>query len=141
MKVYVVGIGMTNFEKPGKREAEGRGDYPEMALEACQEAFYDANLEYANVEKAFVGYCYGESCCGQKALYQLGMTGIPIINVNNNCATGSSALYLAYEMVAGSRSDCVLALGFEKMEKGSLGAKYTDRPNPVENHLTAMIEK
>ncbi|XP_075263854.1 sterol carrier protein 2-like, partial [Convolutriloba macropyga] len=138
MKVYVVGIGMTNFEKPGRR---GDFDYPVMALEATRSALADAKLVYSDVERAFVGYCYGESCCGQKSLYQLGMTGIPIVNVNNNCATGSSALYLAHEMVAGSRSDCVLALGFEKMERGSLGSKWDDRANPAEDLIASMVEK
>ena len=42
-----------------------------------------------------------------------------VYNVNNNCATGSSALFLAKQLVAGGLSDCVLALGFEKMQKGN----------------------
>ena len=69
-------------------------------------------------------YCFtGESCCGQRALYPLGMTGIPIYNVNNNCSTGSSALILAQQLVAGGIAECVLAVGFEKMKKGSLTGK------------------
>ena len=59
-----------------------------------------------------------------------GMTGIPVYNVNNNCSTGSTALFMAKQFVEGGLADCVLALGFEKMEKGSLGAKFTDRTNP-----------
>ena len=62
----------------------------------------------------------GDSTCGQRALYQVGLTGIPIFNVNNNCATGSSALFMANQLVAGGMADCVLALGFEKMQRGSL---------------------
>jgi sterol carrier protein 2 len=69
------------------------------------------------------GYFKGESCCGQRALYPLGMNGIPIYNVNNNCSTGSSALLLAQQLVAGGIAECVLAVGFEKMKRGSLTGK------------------
>lgn len=65
----------------------------------------------------------GESCCGQRALYPLGMSGIPIYNVNNNCSTGSSALLLAQQLVSGGVAECVLAVGFEKMKRGSLTGK------------------
>ena len=74
-----------------------------------------------------VGYCFGDSTAGQRAVYELGLTGVPVYNVNNNCATGSTALFMAKQFVAGGIADCALALGFEKMEKGSLGAKFTDR--------------
>lgn len=65
----------------------------------------------------------GDSTCGQRALYQMGLTGIPIFNVNNNCATGSSALFMGYQFIAGGLNDCVLALGFEKMQRGSLSSQ------------------
>lgn len=61
-------------------------------------------------------------------------------NVNNNCATGSTALYMAYQFIAGGLNECVVALGFEKMEKGSLGAKYEDRTNPLDKHVEVMID-
>jgi len=135
-KVYVVGVGMTKFEKPGSKE----WDYPDMAREAGTRALEDAGIPYAEVEQACVGYCYGDSTCGERAVYTLGMTGIPIYNVNNNCATGSTALYMAKQFVEGGLADCVLALGFEKMEKGSLGIKFTDRTNPMDRHAKLMIE-
>jgi sterol carrier protein 2 len=135
-KVYVVGVGMTKFEKPGSKE----WDYPDMALEAGTRALEDAGIPFAEVEQACVGYCYGDSTCGERAVYTLGMTGIPIYNVNNNCATGSTALYMAKQFVEGGLADCVLALGFEKMEKGSLGIKFTDRTNPMDRHAKLMIE-
>lgn len=81
---------------------------------------------------ACVGYVYGDSTCGNRAVYESGMTGIPIINVNNNCATGSTAMYMIYEMIKGGRIQCGLALGFDKMETGSLSMKYTDRTNPLD---------
>src|SRR5436305_9159994 len=125
-KAYVIGVGMTKFEKPGARE----WDYPEMALESGSKALEDAGVPYDRIEQAFVGYCYGESTSGQRAVYGLGLSGIPIANVNNNCSTGSTALYMARQAVRGGLAECALALGFEKMEMGSRGGKWADRPNP-----------
>ncbi len=136
-RVFVIGVGMTKFEKPGSRE----WDYPDMGREAGEKALADAGIEYDEIEQAFIGYCYGDSTSGERALYELGLTGIPAVNVNNNCSTGSSALYLGKRMVEGGLSDCVLALGFEKMEKGSLGIKYTDRTTPLDKHFGVMVEK
>lgn len=65
----------------------------------------------------------GESTCGQRALYEIGMTGIPIYNVTSNCSTGANALILAKQLIETGQNDCILAVGFEKMERGSLGAK------------------
>ena len=135
-KVFVVGVGMTKFEKPASRD----WDYPDMAREAGQNALKDAGIDYSKIQQAAVGYCYGDSTCGERAVYQLGLTGIPIYNVNNNCSTGSTALFLAKQLIEGGMADCALALGFEKMEKGSLGVKYTDRINPMDKHFEAMRE-
>ena len=135
-KVFVVGVGMTKFEKPGSKD----WDYPDMAREAGQRALDDASILFDEVEQACVGYCYGDSTCGQRAVYGLGLTGIPVYNVNNNCSTGSTALFMAKQLVEGGIADCTLALGFEKMEKGSLGIKYTDRTNPMDRHAKVMIE-
>ncbi|MCW5893683.1 MAG: lipid-transfer protein [bacterium] len=134
-KVFVVGVGMTKFEKPGSKA----WDYPDMAKEAGEKALADAGIPYSAVEQACVGYCYGDSTCGQRAVYTLGLTGIPIYNVNNNCSTGSTALFMARQFVQGGLADCVLALGFEKMEKGSLGVKFTDRTNPMDKQFEVMV--
>ncbi|MDV6011953.1 lipid-transfer protein [Haloechinothrix sp. LS1_15] len=136
-KAYVVGVGMTKFEKPGRREG---WDYPAMARESGTNALADAGLPYESVEQAYVGYVYGESTSGQRAVYELGMTGIPVVNVNNNCSTGSTALYLAAQAIRGGAANCVLALGFEKMQPGSLGATYDDREQPMMNHIQALAE-
>lgn len=136
-KVYVVGVGMTKFEKPGRREG---WDYPQMAKESGTNALADAGIAYDAVEQAYVGYVYGESTAGQRAVYELGMTGIPVINVNNNCSTGSTALFLAAQAVRSGTVDCALALGFEKMQPGSLGATFTDREQPMANHMNALAE-
>jgi acetyl-CoA acyltransferase len=135
-RTFVVGVGMTKFEKPGSRD----WDYPDMAKESGSKALEDAGVGYDAIEQAFVGYCYGESTSGQRAVYGLGLTGIPVVNVDNNCSTGSSALYMARQAVKGGLADCVLALGFEKMERGSLGVKYTDRTNPIDKHAEAMFK-
>ena len=135
-RTYVIGVGMTKFDKPGTKE----GDYPDWAKEAGTKALEDAGIPYDSVEQAYVGYCYGESTSGQRAVYGLGLTGIPVVNVNNNCSTGSSALYMARQAVKGGLADCTLALGFEKMEMGSLGVKYTDRTNPIDRHMLTMFE-
>jgi sterol carrier protein 2 len=135
-KVFVVGVGMTKFEKPGSKA----WDYPDMAKEAGTRALEDARIPYGEVEQVAVGYCYGDSTCGERAAYTLGLTGVPIYNVNNNCATGSTALFMAKQFVEGGLADCAMALGFEKMEKGSLGVKFTDRTNPMDKLAGAMIE-
>jgi len=127
---------MTKFEKPGAKS----WDYPDMGKEAANKALQDANVPYKTVQQACIGYVYGDSTAGQRALYQVGLTGIPVYNVNNNCSTGSTALYMAYQFIKGGLSDCVLALGFEKMEKGSLGNKFNDRTNPLDNHIGVMAD-
>ncbi|MGW6424821.1 lipid-transfer protein [Nocardia sp. NPDC055053] len=135
-KVFVVGVGMTKFEKPGELE----WDYPDMAREAGTKALADAGIDYDRVEQAYVGYVYGESTSGQRAVYELGLTGIPVVNVNNNCSTGSTALYLAAQAIRGGLAECTLALGFEKMQKGSLGSTFDDREQPMMRHLLALAE-
>lgn len=133
-KTYVIGVGMTDFVKPGSRD----WDYPQMAAEAAKAALNDAGIDYDKIQQAVVGYVYGESTSGQRALYEVGLSGVPIYNVNNNCATGSSALFLARQLVQGGIVDCVLALGFDRMDRGSPGAKFTDRAHPSELHFGAM---
>ncbi len=135
-RTFVVGVGMTKFDKPGTKE----GDYLDWVREAGGKALADADVAYADVERAFAGYCNGESTAGQRAIYELGITGIPIVNVNNNCSTGSTALYLAREAVRYGVADCALAVGFEKMARGSIGVTWTDRTYPLDRHAALMTE-
>ena len=132
--IYVIGVGLTKFDKPGTKE----DDYPDWAREAATAALSDAGVDYDAVDQTFTGYCFGDSTSGQRAIYGLGLAGIPVVNVNNNCSTGSSALWLARQTVRGGLARCVLALGFEKMQRGSLGLKYIDRTNALDRHLQAM---
>jgi len=132
-RVNVIGVGMVKFAKPGASE-----DYNVMAAKAARAALADAGIEYREVEQAYAGYVYGDSTCGQRAVYDVGLTGIPVFNVNNNCSTGSTALMLARQAIEGGVAECVLALGFEQMEKGALGSKFTDRTNPMDQHAAVM---
>ncbi len=132
-RVNVIGVGMTKFQKPGASD-----DYNVMATAAGKAALEDAKATYADVEQVYAGYVYGDSTCGQRAAYDLGLTGVPVFNVNNNCSTGSTALMLGKQAIEGGIAECVLVLGFEKMEKGALGAKFTDRTNPLEYHVGVM---
>ncbi|KAF8887497.1 sterol carrier protein 2 [Mucidula mucida] len=102
-----------------------------MGLEAATKALLDAGIAYDEVELASVGYCYGDSTAGQRSLYALGLTSIPITNVNNNCSTGSTALFAASSAVRYGQASCALALGFEQMKPGSLGSNFPDRPSPT----------
>jgi acetyl-CoA acetyltransferase len=131
--VHVVGVSMIPFTKPGASE-----DYPQMGSKAARLALTDAGIAYPLVDQAYVGYVFGDSTAGQAAVYGVGLTGIPIINVNNNCATGSTALFLARQAVASGAADCVLALGFEQMVPGPLKSGWADRPSPLRRFLDAM---
>ncbi len=127
-KVFVAGVGMIPFRKPGDSPT-----YYEMGAEATRRALADAGLGYDAAQQAYVGYVYGDSTSGQRALYEVGMTGIPVVNVNNNCSTGSTALFLARQAVASGAADCVLALGFEQMRPGALSSTWSDRPTPFDH--------
>ncbi len=134
-RVNVVGVGMTKFAKPGASD-----DYHVMAAQAGKAALADASVDYKLIEQAYAGYVYGDSTCGQRAVYELGLSGIPVFNVNNNCSTGSTALMLGKQAIEGGIAECVLVVGFEKMEKGALGSKFNDRTNPLEFHVNVMNE-
>ena len=135
-KVNVIGVGMVPFAKPGKSE-----EYHVMAHKAGAAALADAKIPYGEVEQAYAGYVYGDSTCGQRAIYQLGLTGIPVWNVNNNCSTGSSALMIGAQAIAGGVAECVIVVGFEQMEAGALSAKWTDRANPLDRFVQVMNEE
>ena len=126
-QVLVAGVGMTKFAKPGQNEP-----YTEMGAKALRDALADAGLPYEAVQQAYAGYVYGDSSCGQAVLYKVGMTGIPVMNVNNNCSTGSTALFMARQAVQSGAVDVALALGFEHMQPGALTSHWSDRPSPFD---------
>lgn len=132
-KVLVAGVGMIPFSKPGEGPS-----YTQMGAEATRRALSDANIGYASVQEAYAGYVYGDSTSGQTALYEVGLTGIPVVNVNNNCSSGSTALYLARKAIESGDADCVLALGFEQMQAGALKSHWDDRPPTRERFLPIL---
>ncbi|AYC32755.1 lipid-transfer protein [Pseudomonas cavernae] len=132
-KVLVAGVGMIPFNKPS-----ASGTYVEMGSEAIRRALADAGIGYELVQEAYAGYVYGDSTCGQTVLYEVGMTGIPVVNVNNNCSTGSTALYLARRAIETGAADCVLAVGFEQMQAGALKSHWDDRPPTRERFLPIL---
>ncbi|WP_214322891.1 lipid-transfer protein [Nonomuraea sediminis] len=124
-RVVVAGVGMVDFTTPKAGER-----YEVMAERAVRAALADAGVDYPAIQQAFAGYVYGDSTCGQAALYRVGLTGIPIVNVTNNCATGSTALWLARQAVESGAVDVVLAVGFEQMRRGALVEHWQDRTSP-----------
>ena len=132
-RTNVLGVGMIKFAKPGASD-----DYHVMAANAARAALGDAGVGYEEVAQVYAGYVFGDSTCGQRAVYELGLTGVPVFNVNNNCSTGSTALMLGRQAIEGGIAECVLVVGFEQMERGALSNKYADRPNPVEPHFNVM---
>ncbi|MBU0994376.1 MAG: lipid-transfer protein [Proteobacteria bacterium] len=134
-KVNVIGVGMTKFTTP-----KALIPYTVMGQEAVRDALKDAGVDYSEIEHAYTGWVYADSCAGEKVLYDIGMTGIPVFNVNNNCSTGSNALYLARQAVQYGIVECALALGFEQMTPGALGTTFMDRPIPMETFFVKLFE-
>jgi acetyl-CoA acetyltransferase len=135
LKVHVAGVGMVPFTKPGVSEP-----YPLLGAAAIKAALADAGVDYQSVDQVYAGFVYGDSCSGQAAAYHVGLTGIPIVNVNNNCATGSTALWLGRQAIASGEAGCVVVVGFEQMQRGAIAAQFTDRPDPSQRLLDVMAD-
>jgi acetyl-CoA acyltransferase len=121
----IAGVGMVPFATPSRSKP-----YDVLGEGAARAALADAGIGYEQVEQVYAGYVYGDSTSGQKAVYRVGQTGVPIVNVNNNCGTGSTALWAARQAVESGAAECVLALGFEQMQRGKLVQHWLDRPTP-----------
>ncbi|VWB42814.1 putative thiolase [Burkholderia lata] len=134
-QLVIAGVGMVPFVRPGTCEP-----YDVMAERAVRKALDDAKIDYGLIDQAFASFVYGDSCSGERALYRAGMTGIPITNVNNNCASGSSALYLARQAVLSGAAECALAVGFEEMPPGALGRVFPKHADPLERHRASVVE-
>lgn len=133
--VVIAGVGMIPFKKPGKSES-----YDSMGSQAAACALKDAGIEYGKIEQAYAGYVYGDSCSGQTALYHVGMTGIPIVNVTNNCASGSTAFSLAAQAVKSGAVECAMAVGFEEMPPGAIEYVFPDKTSPLQRHSDAVAK-
>jgi acetyl-CoA acyltransferase len=121
---------MTPFRSP-----RNSPNYVELAGVAAREALLDAGVHYADVQQVFAAYVYGDSCSGHRAIYDIGMTGVPIFNVNSNCSSGASALYLARQAIASGALDIAMVLGFEQMPSGALVEYWKDRPSPLQPYV------
>ncbi|GAB3114834.1 lipid-transfer protein [Aestuariicella hydrocarbonica] len=135
-KAIVAGVDMVKFVKPGTQEP-----YRVMASKAIQGAVKEAGINPKEIQQAYGSYIYGDSTCGQHALYDAFQTGIPVVNVNNNCSSGSTAIFLARQAVESGAVECALAFGFEEMQPGALGSHWDDRESPFENFLKVLDEK
>lgn len=126
-KVFVAGVGMARFSKPAEHVP-----YRVMGGDAIRAALADARLGYESIQQAYVSYIFGETCAGQRVLYDVGLTGVPIFNVNNACASGSSALFLARQAISAGAADCALVVGFEQMQSGAIRLGADDRETPTQ---------
>ena len=133
IKPIVAGVDLVKFSKPGKQEP-----YRVMASRAIRGAVADADIDHTLIEQAYGSYIYGDSTCAQFALYDAYMTGIPVVNVNNNCSSGSTAIFLARQAVESGAVECALAFGFEEMQPGALGSMWDDRESPFDNFLKVL---
>ncbi|WP_220448866.1 thiolase C-terminal domain-containing protein [Nonomuraea mesophila] len=131
----IAGVGMIPFAKAGRSDP-----YNTMGAEAARRALADAGLAYTDVQRAYAGYIYGDSMAGEATLYGLGLTGIPIMNVHNNCSSGSAALLLAREAVESGLADVALAVGFEQMEANVEG-RWPERPHPLTELAKVVVGK
>jgi acetyl-CoA acetyltransferase len=131
----VAGVDMVKFAKPGQQKP-----FREMASTAIRGAVADAGIDPSLIEQAYGSYIYGDSTCAQHALYDAFMTGIPVINVNNNCSSGSTAIFMARQAVQSGAVECALAFGFEEMQPGALGSHWDDRESPFENFFRVLDE-
>ena len=131
--IVIGGVGMVPFRKPGQSDS-----YDVMGEKAVKNCLADAGIPFSLVEQAFCGYVYGDSCAGQAALYRVDISGIPIFNVNNNCASGSSALALAMQAIDSGQVECALALGFEQMSPGAVDTVFPDKTDPLARHADAI---
>ncbi len=135
-KAIIAGVALMKFAKPGQHQP-----YRVAASQAIRAALKDAGMDAGQVQQAYGAYIYGDSTCAQHAMYDAFMTGIPLVNVNNNCSSGSSALFLARQAVQSEAVDCALAFGFEEMQAGALGSHWDDRESPFDNFIKVLDEK
>lgn len=126
MSVVVAGVGMIPFTTPSRSET-----YDVMGERAIRAALADAGIGLDAVGAVFAGYVYADSAAGQTAVYAVGTTGVPVLNVNNYCASGSSALWLGRQAILSGSADCVLVVGFEQMARGAIGSVFDDRPDSL----------
>lgn len=117
-KVFIIGAGIHPFGRTPGRSGLQQGVY------AARQAMADAGLEWRDVQ-----FAYGGSDSAGNAdtmVNELGLTGLPFINVSNGCATGGSALFGAYNAIKSGQFDLGMAVGFDKHPRGAFDPKPAD---------------
>lgn len=127
-KAFILGGGMVPFARHHETSAE------QLAATSCLEAVKDAGLELTQIDAAYCGHVLQGMTFGARVLDRLGIAGIPVINVENACASSSTALHLACLAVAAGQYDRVLVIGAEKMGRGLLQLN-----NLMDGDLEALI--
>lgn len=118
--VRVIGTGLIPFAKYYEKTLA------DLASPAVRAAMAEANVDRKDIQAAWCGTALGGMMAGQRALKPLGMTGIPIANMENACASSATAFHTAWTAVAAGMYDCALVIGVEKLTKLAGG------PLPVE---------
>jgi acetyl-CoA C-acetyltransferase len=119
--VMVLGVGVHPFGR-----FDGKS-FEDLGQEAVVAALKDAgDMPWTDVQAAFCGTMHGGTGAGHRVLARVGMSGIPIVNVETGCAAGSSAFIMAYRQVAAGICDVAIAIGVEKMPRGFM--KMTSYP-------------
>jgi acetyl-CoA acyltransferase len=120
--VYVIGVGMTPF---GRHEDKKLEDLGEAAI---RDALADAGIGFDVIEQAICGHVGQGSGAGQRVLGRIDRPGIPITNVENACASGTTAFRSAWSAIAYGMNDAALAVGFEKMPRGAIRMNRPEKP-------------
>ncbi len=122
-EVAVLGVGLHPFGRFPEK------DLPQLAREAVAASLQDAGIGWQAVQIAYFGHVYYQGMSlGEAALRELGLTGIPIINVENACSSGSTAFWQAYWGIATGLYDVALAFGAEKVPRGPVTVTAEDSP-------------
>jgi acetyl-CoA acetyltransferase len=122
-EVVIAGVGLHPFGRFPEKSSH------DLARTAVLEALNDAGVGYKDIQAAYFGHVYYEGMSmGEIVLGQLGLTGIPVINVENACSSGSTGLWLAFWAVATGQFDIVLAFGSEKVPRGPVTTTSSDSP-------------
>jgi acetyl-CoA acetyltransferase len=116
--VVIAGAGMHPF---GRFDGVSTTD---MGVVAVRAALREAEVGKGGFQAAFCGTAYGGVATGHKVLSRLGMTGMPIVDVEAGCASGSAALMLAAAAIRAGQYDTVLVFGIEKMPKGIIRSSF-----------------
>ncbi|HWB47389.1 MAG TPA: thiolase family protein [Hyphomicrobiaceae bacterium] len=127
-RAFLLGGGMTRFGHHADISAE------QLAVSACVEAIKDSGLELRDIQAAYFGHVTQGMTFGARVLDALGVAGIPVVNVENACASSSTALHLACVALAAGQYERILVVGAEKMQRGILPLNQM-----MDSDLEAMV--